>query len=749
MNDEGFGANSDTNSTMNDDGSGIIKSSPAIKAKHTFIDLDVGVYNELGEERVSPRSGKIYYKPVVSQSLKPVKGMVFDSVELAYGFYVNYAHASGFSVRKNSAYTNHGVLKLKYYVCSKEGFKSGSVYSTLDDANNGKRKRRKPSKRTGCGAHIKFRLNDNNKYEVKDFEEEHNHSFVHKDDIQFLTSARRVDYVKESAIQALSQVNLGPVRVFNILKSLYGGYEQVGATKNDFKNFKTRQSEYISEYDADMVIKRREKKKTHCPNFSFDYTIKEDGTLGGLFWADENSKKSYLVFGDVVGFDATYRSNKYDMVFVPFTGIDNHNRNITLGATLLGSETADTYRWLLRAYANAFGSAPKVVVTDQDAAMKRAIQDVFPNSRHRLCMWHMWEKVTSKVGPATPNVAEFKEKLAQIVWTDSITTDEFEEKWTSMLSEYGLSDHEWLDDLYKIRKDWIPTGNDHHSRYTIPGFMNPTFVLESQAAKIFTRTIFFYQQLEIEDGIHSCASVARQTIGDFLKFEIEDLKQPCSTFFEVMYRGADQTISCSRRRFELFGLLCRHIFYVLRISFITEFPKKYIVRRWRKEAISNTSLSSFRPEEFGENRADVEAVLRQLRFAHEYNINKLVSNKEQLCLYKDYVKDYMSKADEAQVVAPPPSRRDRFAEMTGMREPCSVIIRNPVRTRTKGCGSHKRFKLAREIAISKAGDKQRGRGFYKGVGHNIRTCKLYLQSIKEKEATTNSGVSCLQDSESQ
>ncbi|XP_076954891.1 protein FAR1-RELATED SEQUENCE 5-like [Bidens hawaiensis] len=330
------------------------------------------------------------------------------------------------------------------------------VSIVLHDAINGERKRRKPSKRTGCGAHIKFKLNDRNKYEVYVFEEEHNHSFVHKDDIQFLTSARTVDYVKESAIQALSQVNLGPVRAFNILKSLYGGYEQVGATKNDFKNFKARQSEYISEYDADMVIKHLEKKKKHCPNFSFNYIIKEDGTLGGLFWADENSKKSYLVFGDVVGFDATYQSNKYDMVFVPFTGIDNHNRNITLGVALLGYEIADSYRWLLRVYAHAFGSALKVVVTDQDAAMKRAIQDVFPNSRHRICMWHIWEKVTSKVGPATPNVDEFKEKLAQIVWTDSITTDEFEEKWPSILSEYGLSDHEWLAYLYKIRKDWIP-----------------------------------------------------------------------------------------------------------------------------------------------------------------------------------------------------------------------------------------------------------------------------------------------------
>jgi hypothetical protein len=88
---------------------------------------------------------------------------------------------------------------------------------------------------------------------------------------------------------------------------------------------------------------------------------------------------------------------RYDMVFVPFTGIDNHNRNITLGAALLGSETADSYRWLLRKYVEAFGFAPKVIVTDQDPAMKRAILDVLPNSRHRLCMWHIWEKVNSKV----------------------------------------------------------------------------------------------------------------------------------------------------------------------------------------------------------------------------------------------------------------------------------------------------------------------------------------------------------------
>lgn len=85
------------------------------------------------------------------------------------------------------------------------------------------------------------------------------------------------------------------------------------------------------------------------------------------------------------------------MMFVPFTGIDNHNRNVTIGAAIIGSETAETYSWLLNVFKKAFGYAPPVFVTDQDPAMKRAIADVFPETRHRLCMWHIMDKVTAKV----------------------------------------------------------------------------------------------------------------------------------------------------------------------------------------------------------------------------------------------------------------------------------------------------------------------------------------------------------------
>ncbi|XP_076945395.1 protein FAR1-RELATED SEQUENCE 4-like [Bidens hawaiensis] len=135
------------------------------------------------------------------------------------------------------------------------------------------------------------------------------------------------------------------------------------------------------------------RKKEYLPNFSCEYSTTPDSVLKGLFWGDEDAKRNFYTFGDVVSFDATYRHNKYKMVFVPFTGIDNHNCNVTLGAALLGNETAETYTWLLKCFKDAFGYGPKFFVTDQDPAMKRAIGDIFPDTRHRLCMWHIMDKL--------------------------------------------------------------------------------------------------------------------------------------------------------------------------------------------------------------------------------------------------------------------------------------------------------------------------------------------------------------------
>ena len=85
------------------------------------------------------------------------------------------------------------------------------------------------------------------------------------------------------------------------------------------------------------------------------------------------------------------------MVFVPFTGIDNHKRCVTFGAGLLSTEDWESYTWLLECFIRAFKTQPRVVLTDQFPAMKIAIRKVFFKSIHRLCLWHITSKLQIKV----------------------------------------------------------------------------------------------------------------------------------------------------------------------------------------------------------------------------------------------------------------------------------------------------------------------------------------------------------------
>nr|GEV33672.1 protein FAR1-related sequence 5-like [Tanacetum cinerariifolium] len=131
-------------------------------------------------------------------------------------------------------------------------------------------------------------------------------------------------------------------------------------------------------------------------NFSFEYVV-ENSQLSALFWADEMSKYNYKEFGDTISFDATFRTNKYNMVFVPFTGIDNHRKCVTFGAGMLSNETTKSYKWLLTCFRKAFNKQPRLVITDQDPAAKNAIASVLNESTHKLCMWHITNKLSLKV----------------------------------------------------------------------------------------------------------------------------------------------------------------------------------------------------------------------------------------------------------------------------------------------------------------------------------------------------------------
>jgi transposase-like protein len=86
------------------------------------------------------------------------------------------------------------------------------------------------------------------------------------------------------------------------------------------------------------------------------------------------------------------------MPFAVFVGVNHHGHSILLGCALLANELKDTYIWLFRTFLACMSDkAPIGIVTDQCGAICGAVSEVLPNTRHRLCLWHIMKKLPEKL----------------------------------------------------------------------------------------------------------------------------------------------------------------------------------------------------------------------------------------------------------------------------------------------------------------------------------------------------------------
>ncbi|GJZ76905.1 FAR1-related sequence 5-like protein [Tanacetum coccineum] len=278
-----------------------------------------------------------------------------------------------------------------------EGVPKEININTLDPQNNDKQVRNTRYRITGCMARIKVDLDHvSGKYEITKFVAKHNHQLLPKEYKHLTKKQRKMPQAEKMFVVRASTMRLGATKAHNLYSKMKGGTQYVHGTSDDFKNHIRDVNAFIGESDAQMLINKMENRKKFVPNFTFHYLV-ENSELVAMFWADEVAKCNYKEFGDIISFDATFRTNKYDMVFVPFTGIDNHLKCVNFGSGMLLREDTEAYTWLLTSFMTAHEKQPTMVVTDQDGAMKRAIEAVLTESTHRLCMWHIMQKVPAKV----------------------------------------------------------------------------------------------------------------------------------------------------------------------------------------------------------------------------------------------------------------------------------------------------------------------------------------------------------------
>ena len=122
-------------------------------------------------------------------------------------------------------------------------------------------------------------------------------------------------------------------------------------------------------------------------------TSVEDKALTRLFFATPVMQQNYTQHQDILLMDATYKTNKYQIPLLVFSGISKTGRTILFGLALINDETYITYKWAIDTFLECYkNKRPNLIVTDSDAALCKVISELTSNYvdlKHFVCIWHL------------------------------------------------------------------------------------------------------------------------------------------------------------------------------------------------------------------------------------------------------------------------------------------------------------------------------------------------------------------------
>ncbi|XP_074373549.1 protein FAR1-RELATED SEQUENCE 5-like [Apium graveolens] len=537
-------------------------------------------------------------------------------------------------IRSSHKHSRNGGISSRLYICRKGG-RLGPKPLEVEDRAKGKRPR-DVIPRTCCRARMCVAHKvSSNKWEVTKVNLEHNHAMVTSDKVNFMQRSRNIDPFTRSLIELFNKSGIETPKVMNLLSETCGVIEKIGFSAQDVRNvIRDIRRRIFDSCDAECgLVLLRDLQKQSDGNFFYRVDVDEENRVRGLVWVDPRSLNAYKNFGDVVTFDSTYRTNRYDMLFIPITGVNHHYQNILFRFALIRDEKETTYRWVLKTWLEAVDNKPPItIITDQDIALSNAISEVMPNTNHTYCTWHISSKFPEKLSTLYTQYSEFKTDFNACIYK-SLSPTEFEGRWEDLKEKYDLENHNWLNDMYAIRRQWVFAFTKQHfaagmTTTSRSESMNSFFdeyvkastglkefiensqkALDSQylrevqadfdteykerrlfsnssmeihASKIYTKEMFKRFQKELQKS-QSFVVKSMKGCGDYLSkmYLVEK-----STLPEINRRkfflkvSIDESYSCTCKKFEHSGMICRHMIRYLNKKQKMMIPPDLVTMRW-------------------------------------------------------------------------------------------------------------------------------------------------------------------------
>ncbi|XP_039146884.1 protein FAR-RED IMPAIRED RESPONSE 1-like [Dioscorea cayenensis subsp. rotundata] len=310
----------------------------------------------------------VHLEDSICETVIPKAGMTLDSEEEVYNFYVEYAWHEGFGITKRTTKSGEDG-KLKYYTlaCVRGGKRR--ISSSQNSFNP------RLSTKTNCEAKINVIVANDGRYTISRVHFEHNHALSPQKS-RFQKCNKKMDVYVKRRLELNDQAGISLSKNFQSLAVESGGYENLAYTERDCRNYiaKARQIR-LGVGDAEALGIYFSRMQRRHSNFFYLVDMDDNGRLRNVFLADARSRAAYESFDDVISFDTTYLTNKYDMPFAPFVGVNHHGQTTLFGCGLLSKEDTESYIWLFKTWLECMsGKAPKAIITYQCMAIQGAIR---------------------------------------------------------------------------------------------------------------------------------------------------------------------------------------------------------------------------------------------------------------------------------------------------------------------------------------------------------------------------------------
>jgi len=593
--------------------------------------------------------------------------MEFETPEQAYNFYNSYALIVGFSTVKTGTYKSRekatlGEVTRRIFKCqrggatrvkeaqeegqsskqqkhgvqtSKASRKRKQVPGIVDEAPPvpaARKKRCDVVDKTNCQAEMVI-TKRGDQWVVTRLNLEHNHNLLAPALSKLLRSHRYLTDQEKAMIRTFTNVNVPNRKILAFISFLRGGMQFTNLTKKDVSNYRTRVLRESGQNDITQVISFLRKKQAEDPMFFFSFDADEENKVRNIFWAYGASRCCYQEYGDVISFDTTYQTNRYNLKFAPFVGINGHGDNLLFAGAVLSDETIPTFRWLFSTFRACMGGkAPVSIITDQDAAMRAAIELEFPDAIHRNCLFHIVSKAEILLGPALSGNEKFARDFYDIVY-NPLTVEEFERLWQYMLNKHKVHHLKYLKAMYENRKKFIPVyfkdkffpficstsrsegtnaifkdnvgptsslilfvqefdrivknidekGNlRDKNKAQEKALLHSTYTFERQARDCYNTQIFYrFQQLVKATGRYQADEVEKDRVYMIYKSEEHAKHEVRPRKYLVLVDLIQENYTCICARFQKDGILCVHVLRTLIQLNKHTIPEKYFIDRWR------------------------------------------------------------------------------------------------------------------------------------------------------------------------